>query len=200
MKARAVALPLLALLLIAAVIGLQVKNGGGDFVPSASGDPCNPRQVQSVAAGIDGLSEEIVLLGLDGAACRLGLSREALLLDLAQNRRPPGTVDAVRAGLTGAVDRLQQRRRLPKASVLAKEAVQLSNLSGLVKRALGAIPDGLINSQLDTADVLRRALGTIDVAGLLDNLNNPGSLQRSVQDAVVGAARGEIVDRVRNLF
>ncbi len=200
MKARAVALPLLALLLVAAVIGLQVSNGGGTFAPSASGDPCNPRQVQSVASGIDGLSEEIVLLGLDGAACRLGLSREALLLDLAQDQRPPGTVEAVRAGLTGAVDRLQEEGRLPKASVLANEAVQLSNLSGFVKRALGAIPDRLIDSQLDTADVLRRAISTIDVATLLDSLDDPGSLQRSVQDAVVGAARDEIVDRVRNLF
>lgn len=200
MKARAVALPLIALLLIAAVIGMQVRNDGGDFVPSASGDPCNPRQVQSVAAGIDGLSEEIVLLGLDGAACRLGLSREALLLDVAQDQRPPGTVDAVRAGLAGAVDRLQEKGRLPKASVLANEAVQLSHLSGFVKRALGAIPDGLIDSQLDTADVLRRAIGTIDVAALLDSLDDPGSLQRSVQDAVIDAAKGEIVDRVRNLF
>ncbi len=199
-QARAVALPLLALLLVAAVLGLQVGNGGGDFVPTASADPCTPRAVQSAATGIDALSEEIVLLGLDGAACRLGVSRESLLLSIVQDQRPPGTVDAVRGGLQDAVGRLDRENRLPKASVLADEAIGLSDLSGFVKVALRAIPDRLIDSQLDTGEVLGRAVRAIDVAQLLDNLNDPGLLQRSVQDAVVQAARDEIVDRVRTLF
>ena len=200
MKGRAVALPLLALLLVAAVLGLQIRNGGGDFVPSASGDPCSPRQVASVATGIDALSEEIVLLGLDGAACRLGVSRESLLLSIAQGQRPTGTVEAVRGGLEDAVDRLAREDRLPKASTLAGEAIELSDLPGFVKGALGALPDRLVDNQLDTGDVLRRAIGAIDVAQLLDNLDEPGLLQRSVQDAVIAAARDEIIDRVRNLF
>lgn len=199
-KGRALALPLLALLLVAAVLGLQLSHGGGDFVPSASGDPCNPRQVQSVSTGIDALSEEIVLLGLDGAACRLGLSRETLLLSIAQKKPLSGLVDAVRGGLVDAVDRLDREDRLPAASALANEALELSDLSGFVKGALRALPDRLVDSQLDTGDVLRRAIGTIDVAGLLDNLDDPGQLQRSVQDAVVGAARDEIVERVRDVF
>lgn len=200
MRARTWALPLLALLLVAAVLGIQLRNGGGDFVPSASGDPCNPRQVQSVATGIDALSEEVVLLGLDGAACRLGLSRESLLLSIAQETPLEGLVDAVRAGLVDAVDRLDRQDRLPTASVLADQAVELSDLPGFVKRALGALPNRLIDSQLDTGDVLRRAIATIDVAGLLDSLDDPGRLQGAVQDAVVAAARDEIVDRVRTLF
>jgi hypothetical protein len=82
-NARAAALPMLAAALVSGVIGVQVANGGGDFVPVQSADPCTPRVVTSVSSGIDGLTERLVLLGLDGAACRLGVTREALILELA---------------------------------------------------------------------------------------------------------------------
>ena len=99
-------LPLLALVLVAVVLGVQLAAGGGTYEPLHPADPCAARAVTSTAEGIDGLSERLVLLGLDGAACTLGVSREQLALTLAG----PGTVtdaeiDAMKGGLMSAVTR-----------------------------------------------------------------------------------------------
>ena len=80
-------LPAVALVLVAGVLGVQVAYGGGTFEPLRPADPCATRSVTSAARGIDGVSERLVLLGIDGAACRLHVSREELTLELAQ----PGT-------------------------------------------------------------------------------------------------------------
>ena len=87
-KLHLVGLPVAALVLVACVLGIQVANGGGSFVPLQPADPCVARDVASQADGIDGLTERLVLLGLDGAACQLGVSREALTLELAQTDNP----------------------------------------------------------------------------------------------------------------
>ena len=68
--ARVRALPVLAAVLVSGVLGVQVAHGGGDFTPPQPADPCAARTVTSVSTGIDGLGERLVLLGLDGAACR----------------------------------------------------------------------------------------------------------------------------------
>ena len=73
---RELALPLIAVLLVAAVLGVQVAAGGGDYVPRQPADPCTPRAVPPIPARMEPLAERIVLLGLDNAACRLGISRE----------------------------------------------------------------------------------------------------------------------------
>ena len=77
-------LPALALVLVSGVLAVQVTNGGGKFEPLQPADPCAARTVTSRSSGIEGLTERLVLLGLDGAACRLNVSREALTLELAQ--------------------------------------------------------------------------------------------------------------------
>jgi hypothetical protein len=96
---RLVGLPVLAVLMVAGVLWLNLAHGGGTFEPIRTADPCVERSVTSTARGIDGLTERLVLLGIDGAACRLGVSREALTLELARPAaRPPRRRCARRAG------------------------------------------------------------------------------------------------------
>lgn len=194
MTARTVALPAFAALAVAGVLAIQVTNGGGGFEPNRAADPCAPRQVRAVADGIDGVAEQLVLLGLDGAACRLGSTREGLVLELAEDRTPDDVrVEALRAGLLDAVDRLDEEGRLPRASVLADEAIDRADLNRLVEIGLRAIPDALIDNRLKTDNVLRRAIQDLDLGQLLVSLNDPAELNELVEDAVTEAAKDELL-------
>src|SRR5262245_14183808 len=198
---RAVALPVVAAALVSGVLGVQIANGGGDFTPTRSASPCAHRAVTSVSTGIEGLSEQLVLLGLDGAACRLHVTREALALELAQSRQPTDAqVNAVRAGLLDAVNRMQAEGKLPPASELTDEALDASNLNGFVKAAIRALPDSLINSALKTDDVLRRTINDLDLRALLANLNDPDELSRQINAAVTKAVKDALVARLRDLL
>lgn len=201
MSARAVLLPVFAAVLVASVLGVQIAAGGGDFVPKRSADPCAERAVTPVSTGIEGLAEQLVLLGLDGAACRLGESRESLLLDLADDdERTDVQIEALRAGLLDAVDRLDREGRLPKASALADEALDEADLNRFVKAAIRAIPDRIIDNRLKTDNVLRRAIEDLDIRRVLDNLDDPSELNSVVRRAVTEAVKDEIVDGLPDPF
>ena len=201
MNARALAFPVVAAVLVSGVLGVQLANGGGDFVPARSAPPCAHRAVTSVSTGIEGLSEQLVLIGLDGAACRLHVTREALALDLAESRTPTDAqVNAVRAGLLDAVNRLKAEGKLPPASQLTDEALDNSNLNGLVKAAIRALPDSLINSLLKTDDVLRRTINDLDIRSMLTNLNDPDQLSQQINAAVTKAVKESLVARLRGLL
>lgn len=199
---RGAALPLIAAALVSGVLGVQVANGGGDFAPTHSASPCAHRTVTSVSTGIEGLSERLVLLGLDGAACRLGTTREALTLSLAQPHVQPtdAQVDALRAGLLAAVDRMKADHTLPPASALTGEAVDHANLNFFVKAAVRALPDSLINSALKTDDVLRRTIDNLDLRRLLANLDDSDDLTRQINAAVTDAVERSLLARLRGLL
>ena len=201
MNTRAMVLPAVALALVAGVMGVQVANGGGDFVPVRSADPCKPREVVPVSAKkIDALGEQLVLLGLDGAACKLGKSREALVIELAlPGERTDAEIDALRSGLLGAVDRMDADGSLPPASDLADEALAEADLNGFVKGLIRALPDSAINSALHTDDVLRRAVTDLDLRQLLGNLENPNALEDQISEAVTKAVKDSLRDRLRDL-
>ena len=190
-------LVLAAAVLVAAVLGVQVASGGGDFVPRRPADPCAARRFPPLKPRVDPLAERLVLLGLDHAACELGLSRERLLLALADpaQRRAlgPAAPAALRRGLRRAVDDLQRRRELPRVSALLPEVLDLSGLPGLVQTVARAVPDSVVDDVLPTAPVLRRAVDRLDVAALLDDLDDPDALQAALRRAIVGAARAQIV-------
>lgn len=189
MNPRAVGLPVLACALVAGVLGTQVSRGGGDFVPARSGDPCAPRAVAAVSAGLDGLGESLVLLGLDAAACRLGVSREALVLRLgAGGERSRQELDAVRGGLSDAVDRLDREGRLPKVSALIPELLDRVELNGALEFTLRNLPAALIDNRLPTATLLRSAVAELDVRALLGDLAEPEQLQARIGDALLKAA------------
>jgi hypothetical protein len=202
LRLRTVALPVIAVLLVSGVLGVQIANGGGDFTPTRSADPCADRVVTPVSTGIEGLGEHLVLLGLDGAACRLGVTREALALQLARSTAPPTDtqVKALRAGLLDAVRRMKADGTLPPASALIDEALDNSDLNGFVKAAIRALPDSLINSTLKTDDVLRRTINDLDLRALLANVNDPDDLSRQLDAAVSKAVKDSLIARLRDLL
>ena len=198
---RAIAFPAVAAVLVSGVLGVQLANGGGRSAPSPTANPCAVRTVNSVSTGIQGLAERLVILGLDGAACRLHVSREALTLELAQQRTPTDTqITALRAGLLEAVDRMKANGTLPKASGLVDEALNESNLNGFLKTAIRLLPDSLIDGALKTDDVLRRAINDLDLRKLLTNLKNPDDLTRQINSAVTKAVEDSLIARLRGLL
>ena len=195
---RGLALPLIAVLLVAAVLGVQVAAGGGHYVPRRPADPCAPRAVPAIPARLEPLAERIVLLGLDSAACQLGISRERLVLALADTRTlDPRAPAALKAGLRNAVDRLDREGRLPKVSKLLPEALDQADLPGIAKTIIAAIPAGLVDNALPTAPLLRRTIDELDVARLLHELHDPRQLNSAVRSAILQAALRQILDRLR---
>jgi hypothetical protein len=195
---RTFLLPLIAVVLVAAVLGVQVAAGGDEYVPRRPADPCAPRPIPPVAAGLEPIAERIVLLGLDGAACRLGVTRERLLLQLADNRTlDPRTAAALKAGLNDAVDRLDREGRLPKVSAVLPQALDQANLPGIVKTLIEAIPDGTVDNLLPTGPLLKRAIDQLDVQALVRQLDDPDKLQSAIQAAILKAAQDQILERLR---
>lgn len=198
---RWVGLPVAALILVIGVIGVQLANGGGKYEPLRSADACAERAVTSRADGINGLAERLVLLGIDGAACSLGVSREALTLEIAQSgARDDTEVDALRAGLLSAVGKMKADGTLPRASELVDEALESANLNGLLEKAIRAIPDSAINKVLKTDDVLTRAINDLDLPELLANLDNQDDLEKQIEIAVTGAVEESVKARLSEML
>jgi hypothetical protein len=199
--ARWIGLPVAAVVLVGGVVGVQLANGGGSYEPLHPADPCVERTVTSRASGIDGLTERLVLLGIDGAACRLHVSREALTLELAQSSEPTeAQVDALRSGLLGAVRRMKADGSLPPASELTDEALESADLNDLLERVIRALPDSVVNGALKTDDVLVRAIRDLDLRQVLANLDDQGALQKQIQIAVTAAVKDSLTARVRGLL
>ena len=130
---RAASLPAVALVLVSGVLAIQLAYGGGTYEPLQPADPCAARTVTSQSEGIEGLTERLVLIGVDDAACSLGVSREAFTLELAgprhPHRRPRSTPCA--QGLLSAVDEMEDDGSLPPASELVDEALDSADLNEL---------------------------------------------------------------------
>jgi len=198
MTARVLALPAASIVAVAAVLGVQLGHGGGSFSPLRAADPCATRHVTSTSTGIDALVEKLVLLGLDGAACRLHVSREALTLDIASSGRPSDAqVAALHAGLRDAVRRLKTEGELPKASALVDEVVDTTDMNALLKAAIKALPASVVDGSLKTDDVLTRTVDDLDLRAVLTNLDDRATLESQVTKAVVPAVRDALVERLR---
>jgi hypothetical protein len=195
---RRLGLPLIAVVLVAVVLGVQVAAGGAHYVPLRPANPCTPRPAAPIPAQLEPLAEQIVLLGLDGAACRLGISRERLVLALAQTRSPdPRQSAALKAGLLDAVDRLDRQGRLPKVSQLLPQALGQANLPGIAKTIIEAIPASVVDNLLPTAPLLRQTVNRLDIDRLLRELDDPSKLNSALQSAILQAAEQQILDRLR---
>jgi hypothetical protein len=198
---RLAGLPIVAVVMVSGVLGVQVANGGGSFEPLQPADPCVERTVTSRADGIDGLTERLVLLGIDGAACQLGVSREALTLELAQpGTRTDAEIEALRQGLLSAVQRMKDDGTLPPASDLVDDALDDADLNGLLEAAIRALPDSVVDSALQTDDVLTRAIDDLDLRALLANLDDQDDLNQQVEAAVTQAVKDSLAARLRDLL
>jgi hypothetical protein len=198
---RLTGLPAVALVLVAGVLGIQLAHGGGKFEPLQPADPCVARTVTSQAEGIDALTERLVLLGLDGAACQLHVSREALTLELAQpGPRTDEEIDALHDGLLSAVQQMKDDGTLPPASDLVDEALDNSDLNSFLKAAIKALPDSVINAAVKTDDVLVRTIDNLDLREVLADIDNQDDLNRQLNAAVTQAVKDSLVARVQDLL
>ena len=198
---RASGLPALGLALVGAVLAVQVAHGGGTYEPLHPADPCAEREVTSRSEGIEGLTETLVLIGIDGAACTLGVNREALTLELAQGGEPSDEViEALRQGLLDAVGRMKADGTLPPASALVDEALETADLNSILKSLILRLPASVVDAALKTDDVLTRTIEDLDLRELLDNVDDQGDLNRQVEAAVSQAVKDSLVDRLRNLL
>jgi hypothetical protein len=119
---------ILASLMAAALLLIGVEVARTSHPPRLA-NPCLPRVLPSLG-GIDGTVQQVVLAGLDRAACRLGTSREALVLSIAGSSAGGGprwtrsTVSsAVRAGLRGSLGEAARRGDVPGFAVPLIERV-----------------------------------------------------------------------------
>jgi hypothetical protein len=142
-RAATAAIVALALLLLAGVVLVASELIEGSSRTVAIASPCEERAVFP-GSGLDATIQRVVLDGLDGAACRLGTSRERLVLALAGNsseRLPAGqarTDAAVRAGLLRALDEAGSRGDIPTfLTPLLRRVVQRVPLEDVIRGAVG---------------------------------------------------------------
>jgi hypothetical protein len=141
-----------------ALVFVYLAAGGASYEPAKVQDPCKPRPWRN-PEGLEQIAEQFSLSALDGAACKLGVSRETLARALATPASRERFVQrygiddaelakAIRAGLLRAVDD-------------AERAGALSPLLGAPLRAT------LRNIPIDQAIELIQ-----NARSLLDNLQN----------------------------
>lgn len=141
-RTRGIALLLLALVASGALVGASLARGGLDRGVVHLANPCRARPPLP-AGGVSGTIQQVVLDGLDGAACHLGMPRERLVIALASDegrRRVFGTghteddrvESAVRSGLRRAID----------------DAAHRGEIDGLDLRLLRAATDHLPIAEL----------------------------------------------------
>jgi hypothetical protein len=96
----------LALLAAALLVAVELGMGGLGYGALPARDPC-ARHEPFPGSGLDATAQRVGLRGLDLAACSLGVTRESLLLALAERadvgRSSEETERAVRAGLSRAI-------------------------------------------------------------------------------------------------
>ena len=97
-----------------ALVFTYLAAGGASYEPAKVQDPCKPRPWRD-PEGLEQLAEQFSLSALDGAACKLGVSRETLARALATPQSRERFLErygidnaelarAIRAGLLRAVD------------------------------------------------------------------------------------------------
>jgi len=146
-------------------------------------------------------------VGLDETACKLGVSRERLVLALpvAADRRALADelglseeelAAALKAGLERGVARPDQAGRLPPASALLPAVLEELDLPGPAQSLVEAIPEDTVDSLAPTGPILRRAVRSLDVQELLGGLDDSDRLEDELRDAVAQAAQDEIRERL----
>ena len=134
-RSRGTVLVMVAIVASLVLVGAYLAAGGSSYEPKQVQDPCKPREWRD-PQGIQEIAQQFSLSALDGAACQLGVSREALARALAtpEARRrfterygidDAKLARAIRAGLVRAVDDAEEAGALsPLLAVPLRETVQ----------------------------------------------------------------------------
>jgi hypothetical protein len=117
------------------LVGAYLAAGGSEYTPKKVQNPCKPRP-WSNPQSLGEIANQFTVSALDGAACKLGVSREALARALAtpegreRFKQKYGITDAklakaVRAGLVRAIDDAEEAGALsPLLAAPLRETVQ----------------------------------------------------------------------------
>jgi hypothetical protein len=145
---RAVALSAAA---AAALVVTYLALGGASYAPAEVADPCAPRDWRD-PGNLGEVAEQIVLSGLDGAACELSVSRERIVL---------------------AFESRASLRSFARAHEISNDELEELVRSGLLRAVNDAVRAEAIPASL--AERFRDLLRRIPVAVLLDLLDDlPG--------------------------
>lgn len=133
---------IVVLLLAAAVVLIVVELAATRSSPRIA-DPCLARPAFS-GHGLDAVVQRVVLDGLDGAACRLGTSREQLVLSIAGDKElhvsatEAQTTAAVRAGVLRALNDASARGDVPSLALpFLRRLVQELPIDELIRGSFG---------------------------------------------------------------
>ncbi len=130
-----------------ALVLVYLALGGASYAPAKSADPCAPRDWRE-PRGLQAVAEQIVLSGLDGAACDLGVSREDVVLAF---------------GSRASLDRFGREHDVTPAE-----------LERLVRASIDrAVDDAVAADALDptVARVIRDLAGRIPISQVIDLLD-----------------------------
>ena len=152
----------------AALVGIYLAAGGASYTPEKSQDPCKPRP-WSNPQNLGQIANQFSTSALDGAACKLGVTRERLARALAT----PAARERFsrRFGITDAKLAEAIRAGLLRAVRDAEEAGALSPLLAVpLRTALRQIPlDQAIELTKDARSLLGNVEGFLGPAsGLLE--------------------------------
>jgi hypothetical protein len=136
-----------------ALIVSYILAGGLDFKPTPVADPCDSR-VWSDPSGLEDTAQQLAFSTLDGAACDLGVSREALTRAFASDQATEDFLaendisreqfdEAIRSGLERAVDDAEAAGAIdPLVASAIRTALQVlpvSQLIPLIQEASSAV-------------------------------------------------------------
>jgi hypothetical protein len=162
--ARGRALVAIAVAAAVALVGIYQAAGGASYAPAKTQDPCKPRPWRN-PEGLAQIAEQFSLSALDGAACKLGVSREALAQALAS---------------PAARERFAERYGLSDAEIA--HAVR----AGLLRAVNDAERAGVLSPML--AGPLRETLRSVPLNRAIALINDAESLLGSVQ-GILGPAQ-----------
>jgi hypothetical protein len=134
-----------------ALVVAYLALGGATYAPAEVADPCEPRSWRD-PEGLEEVAEQIALSGLDGAACELGVSREEMVLALANS---------------------DSRAQFAREHRISDERLEQLVRDGLLRAIDDAEQADALNPTI--ADLLRGIVRNIPVDELLDLLERvPG--------------------------
>jgi hypothetical protein len=131
----------------ALLVGVYLALGGASYAPAKVADPCAPRD-WTEPHGLAEVGEQIVLSALDGAACKIGVSREEMVLAFENE----DTLDAFGRKHGVSEDEIEDLARagLERAIDDAEHAGALNpRLADLIRGVAEKIPRGLLIEVLD---------------------------------------------------
>jgi hypothetical protein len=154
-----------AIVAAVALAGIYLAAGGSSYAPAKTQDPCKPRP-WSNPEGLEQIAQQFSLSALDGAACKLGVSRETLARALAT---PEG------------------RERFADRYGIGDAQLARAIRAGLLRAVSDAEEAGALNPLL--AVPLRQTLRNIPLERAIELINDAESLLDNVQ-SFLGPAQG----------